>query len=140
MICDKSNEKQFKPASVSRVFGGITATLLAPDDGAMEDLKFILDLGKGAANVVLPKDLEFSSNTQTNIMAPTPNVSFTPNPESRLAGAFSPVGSMTAPTTNQTIDPNRAAIAFGPTDMLAQPRMAAKGGIMNARKPMQRVI
>ena len=133
-------EKQFKPASVSRVFGGVAATLLAPDDGAMEDLKFILDLGKGAANVVLPKDLEFSSNTQTNIMAPTPNVSFTPNPESRLAGAFSPVGSMTAPTTNQTIDPNRAAIAFGPTDMLAQPRMAAQGGIMNARKPMQRVI
>ena len=132
-------EKQFKPASVSRVFGGVAATLLAPDDGAMEDLKFILDLGKGAANVVLPKDLEFSSNTQTNMMAPTPNVSFTPNPESRLAGAFSPVG-MTAPTTNQTIDPNRAAIAFGPTDMLAQPRMAAQGGIMNARKPMQRVI
>jgi hypothetical protein len=73
------------------------------------------------------------------MMAPTPNVSFTPNPESRLAGAFSPVG-MTASTTNQTIDPNRAAIAFGPNDMLAQPRMAAKGGIMNARKPMQRVI
>ena len=38
-----------------------------------------------------------------------------------------------------TIDPNRAAIAFGPNDMLAQPRMAAQGGIMNARKPIQRV-
>ena len=47
---------------------------------------------------------------------------------------------MTAsPATNQTIDPNRAAIAFGPTDMLAQQRMAAQGGIMNARKPIQRV-
>jgi hypothetical protein len=135
-------EKQFKPASVSRVFGGVTATLLAPDDGAMEDLKFILNLGKGAANVVLPKNLEFSSNTQTNMMAPTSNVSFTPNSESRLAGAFSPVD-MTAPSATNTgprIDPNRAAIAFGPTDMLAQPRMAAQGGIMNARKPMQRVI
>jgi hypothetical protein len=44
-----------------------------------------------------------------------------------------------------TIDPNRAAIAFGPNDMLAQPRLqqqpqfAAEGGIMNARKPIQRV-
>ena len=37
------------------------------------------------------------------------------------------------------VDPNRAAIAFGPTDMLAQPRMVAQGGIMNATKPMQRV-
>ena len=49
---------------------------------------------------------------------------------------------MTAPPATNTgprIDPNRAAIAFGPTDMLAQPRMAAQGGIMNARKPIQRV-
>ena len=54
----------------------------------------------------------------------TPNI----NPASRLASAFNP-----------RIDPNRAAIAFGPNDMLAQPRMAAQGGIMNARKPVQRV-
>ena len=53
-----------------------------------------------------------------------PNV----NSASRLANAFNP-----------RIDPNRAAIAFGPNDMLAQPRMAAQGGIMNARKPVQRV-
>ena len=135
-------EKQFKPASVSRVFGGIVGTLLAPDDGAMEDLKFILDLGKGAANVVLPKSMEFGSEDQTSMMAPTPNVSFTPNSESRLARAFNPAAGMTAPpatNTGPTIDPNRAAIAFGPTDMLAQPRMAAQGGIMNARKPIQRV-
>jgi hypothetical protein len=37
------------------------------------------------------------------------------------------------------IDRNRAAIAFGPNDMLAQPRMVAQGGIMNATKPIQRV-
>ena len=43
------------------------------------------------------------------------------------------------------IDPRRAAIAFGPNDMLAQPRpqqktqFAAQGGIMNARKQIQRV-
>ena len=48
-----------------------------------------------------------------------------------------PVGMQGMPT--ETIDPNRAALAFGPTDMLAQPRMAAQGGIMNARKPIQRV-
>jgi len=134
-------EKQFKPASVSRVFGGIVGTLLAPDDGAMEDLKFILDLSRGAANVILPKSMEFGGEDQTSMMAPTPNVSFTPNSESRLAGAFSPVGMTTPPATNTgpSIDPNRAAIAFGPNDMLAQPRMAAQGGIMNARKPIQRV-
>jgi len=55
---------------------------------------------------------------------------------------------MTAPSATNTgsrIDPSRAAIAFGPNDMLAQPRpqqttqFAAQGGIMNARKPIQRV-
>ena len=85
--------------------------------------------------------MEFGGEDQTSMMAPTPNVSFTPNSESRLAGAFNPVGMTAPPATNTgpTIDPNRAAIAFGPTDMLAQPRMAAQGGIMNARKPIQRV-
>ena len=62
------------------------------------------------------------------------NQSAGPVEGSRLASA-----NMAPPLTNQTIDPNRAAIAFGPTDMLAQPRMAAQGGIMNARKPIQRV-
>ena len=76
---------------------------------------------------------------QTSMITPTPDASFSPNPESRLASAFNPAAGMTAPTTNQRIDPNRAALAFGPTDMLAQPRMAAQGGIMNARKPIQRV-
>ena len=75
-------------------------------------------------------------------MAPTPNVSFDPSPVnqvSRLANAniANPVGMKGMPT--ETIDPNRAALAFGPTDMLAQPRMAAQGGIMNAHKQIQRV-
>ena len=86
--------------------------------------------------------MEFGGEDQTSMMAPTPNVSFTPNSESRLARAFNPAAGMTAPPATNTgprIDPNRAAIAFGPTDMLAQPRMAAQGGIMNARKPIQRV-
>ena len=37
------------------------------------------------------------------------------------------------------IDPNRAAIAFGPDDILAQPRYAAQGGIMSTNKAFQRV-
>ena len=52
---------------------------------------------------------------------------------SRLSPNFNPVG------MQGTINPNRAALAFGANDILAQPRMAAQGGIMNARKPIQRV-
>jgi hypothetical protein len=98
--------------------------------------------------MVLPAKYEFGGEDQTSMMAPTPNVSFTPNPNSRLAGAFNPAAGMTAPSvmnTGSRIDPSRAAIAFGPNDMLAQPRpqqttqFAAQGGIMNARKPIQRV-
>tara|TARA_Y100000034_G_scaffold131008_1_gene190799 strand:- start:539 stop:3994 length:3456 start_codon:yes stop_codon:yes gene_type:complete len=37
------------------------------------------------------------------------------------------------------IDPSRAAIAFGPMDILAQPRSAAQGGIMSTNKAFQRV-
>ena len=39
------------------------------------------------------------------------------------------------------IDPNRAALAFGPNDILAQqrPRYAAQGGIMSTNKAFQRV-
>jgi len=58
-------------------------------------------------------------------------------PDQRAANII-PEGSRLSPNFNP-VDPNRAAIAFGPTDMLAQPRMAAQGGIMNATKPMQRV-
>jgi hypothetical protein len=57
------------------------------------------------------------------------------NPVSRLSGA-----NIAAPITDTgAIDPNRAAIAFGPDDLLAQPRMAAQGGIMNTKKAFQRV-
>jgi hypothetical protein len=133
---------QIKPATVSRVFGGIGATLLAPDDGSMDDLKFILDIGKSAANVVLPKSMEFNNDEQASIMAPTPDVSFTPNPNSRLAGAFNPAAGMTAPqatntgtgTTNQATA-DRGRQIFGQND----PIFAAQGGIMNAHKQIQRV-
>ena len=62
---------------------------------------------------------------------------------SRLASANvpSPIINTSANTGTDTarIDEDRAAFAFGPNDMLAQPRFAARGGIMNTRKAFQRV-
>ena len=83
--------------------------------------------------------------SQLNALPDPVNVNVpTANPASRLASAnfVSPIAENPAMAMNQgtgNIDPNRAALAFGPNDMLAQPRMAAQGGIMNARKPIQRV-
>ena len=83
--------------------------------------------------------------SQLNALPDPVNVNVpTANSASRLASAnfVSPIAENPAMAMNQgtgNIDPNRAAIAFGPNDMLAQPRMAAQGGIMNARKPIQRV-
>ena len=74
------------------------------------------------------------------------------NRESRLAKNFiQPINDMAAALPNQAaalpnqgqgkgpVDPNRAAIAFGPMDILAQPRYAAQGGIMSTNKAFQRV-
>ena len=67
------------------------------------------------------------------------------NQESRLAKNFiQPINDMAAALPNQgqgqgPVDPNRAAIAFGPMDILAQPRYAAQGGIMSTNKAFQRV-
>ena len=74
------------------------------------------------------------------------------NRESRLAKKFiQPINDMAAALPNQAaallnqgqgkgpVDPNRAAIAFGPMDILAQPRYAAQGGIMSTNKAFQRV-
>jgi hypothetical protein len=62
---------------------------------------------------------------------------------SRLASANvpSPIINTGANTGTDTamIDEDRAAFAFGPNDMLAQPRFAARGGIMNTTKAFQRV-
>ena len=78
-------------------------------------------------------------------MAPTPNVSFDPSPVnqvSRLANAniANPVGMMATPTANTgAINPNtmaRGSQLFGGPGEIT---FAAQGGIMNARKPIQRV-
>jgi hypothetical protein len=42
-------------------------------------------------------------------------------------------------TDTAMVDSDRAAFAFGPNDLLAQPRFAARGGIMNTTKAFQRV-
>ena len=79
-------------------------------------------------------------------MAPTPNISFEPSPvnqESRLANAniANPVGMMpTATADTGAMNPNimaRGQQLFGGPGEIT---FAAQGGIMNARKPMQRVI
>ncbi len=79
-------------------------------------------------------------------MAPTPNISFEPSPvnqESRLANAniANPVGMMpTATADTGAMNPNimaRGQQLFGGPGEIT---FAAQGGIMNARKPMQRVM
>tara|TARA_R110000824_G_scaffold214059_3_gene400330 strand:- start:332 stop:2044 length:1713 start_codon:yes stop_codon:yes gene_type:complete len=75
------------------------------------------------------KNMESQRNAAANVVIP----------DTRSASVI-PEGSRL-----NAIDPRRAAIAFGPTDMLAQPRpqqttqFAAQGGIMNAHKQIQRV-
>jgi hypothetical protein len=67
----------------------------------------------------------------TSEKVPVSNLNFNVNPASRLS--------------EPTIDPNRAALAFGSDDILTRalqeqtPRFAAKGGIMNTKKAFQRV-
>ena len=78
-------------------------------------------------------------------MAPTPNISFDPSPVnqgSRLANAniANPVGMMPTPTADLgPMNPNTMArgqqLFGGPGEIT----FAAEGGIMNARKPIQRV-
>ena len=126
---------QAKPSTVSRVAGGILSTLvLAPEDGTMEDLKFILDIGKAGANIVLPESLEFKEKETT-----LPNeVSRLSNPN--LIGNVSPVGFAQAPAPNtgavNTDTLTRGQQLFtGPGEIT----FAAKGGIMNTKKAFQRV-
>jgi len=78
-------------------------------------------------------------------MAPTPNISFNPSPVnqvSRLSNAniANPVGMMPTPTADTgPVNPNTMAkgsqLFSGPNEIT----FAAQGGIMNARKPIQRV-
>ena len=118
-------------------------TYLANNFGNLQDVlfeeKFDYEIEK-----ISPKERE---DTTPEPQAKTFTPPFIPtipgaNTESRLAKAniVPPLdtGMMPAATAGG-IDPNRAAIAFGPDDILAQPRYAAQGGIMSTNKAFQRV-
>ena len=118
-------------------------TYLANNLGNLQDVlfeeKFDYEIEK-----ISPKERE---DTTPEPQAKTFTPPFIPtipgaNTESRLAKAniVPPLdtGMMPAATAGG-IDPNRAALAFGPMDILAQPRYAAQGGIMSTNKAFQRV-
>ena len=117
--------------------GGVLATSVAPDDGAMEDLKFILDIGKGAVGAV--------GAVTGAVLGLEEKESPPPNEVSRLSnpnfiGSVSPVGFAQAPAPNtgavNTDTLTRGQQLFsGPGEIT----FAAKGGIMNTKKAFQRV-
>ena len=140
--------KQFKPASVSRIMSGILATLVAPDDKKASELKVLLNILPGVSGVGKDEGIEKETSM---MMAPTSNISFNRSPivpESRLAQP-NPVGTIGTPA-GVGIEPN--LVAKGQIDQDTEtlgkqlfgndPReitFAAQGGIMNARKQIQRV-
>jgi hypothetical protein len=81
--------------------------------------------------------------TRTSSINIPPEISRGSPESNRVASAnanmFGPVGMGREPAGS--IDPNRAAFAFGPDDILAQqrPQYAAQGGIMSTNKAFQRV-
>ena len=128
-----TGKEQLKPSSVARVITAVTGTLATPDDKGISDLSFLLNILPGVSGV--GKDEE-----EVSMMAPTPNVSFNPIPESRLASIVNPVGMQGTPTMDTgTMNPNTMArgqqLFGGPGEIT----FAAKGGIMNTKKAFQRV-
>jgi len=140
---------QFKPASVSRVMSGVLSTIVAPDDKGVSDLAPILNILPYVEGIGKEDDIE---GKKTSMMAPTPDVTITrPDPNSRLASAniANPVGMTPAPVVPATMNTDTGATGgidmamldrgkqvFGPNDRIFN---MAQGGILNARKPMQRV-
>ena len=103
----------------------------------MEDLKFILDIGKGAVGAV--------DAVGSAVLGLEEKESPPPNEVSRLSnpnfiGSFSPVGFTQAPTTDvASVSPDirtRGIEVFGADDPVFG---VAKGGIMNTKKAFQRV-
>ena len=132
-------QQQLKPSTVNKIIGGVAATLLTPDDKGLSEFAPLLNILPFVENVGKDDEQEVS-------MAPTPETSFSPNPESRLSNInmTSPVSAVdmaAMPTTADTGPMNMDTMARG-SQLFSGPReitFAAQGGIMNARKPMQRV-
>jgi hypothetical protein len=132
-------QQQLKPSTVNKIIGGVAATLLTPDDKGLSDFAPLLNILPFVENVGKGDEQEVS-------MAPTPDTSFSPNPESRLANTnmASPIGAVdmaAMPTTADTGPMNMNTMARG-QQLFGGPgeiTFAAQGGIMNARKPIQRV-
>ena len=128
-----TGKEQFKPSTVNKSLSAIAATLLTPDDKGISDFSGVLN--------IIPFVEGFGEDEkEVGMMAPTPNVSFNPLPESRLANIVNPVGMQGTPTADTgTMDPNTMArgqqLFGGPGEIT----FAAKGGIMNTKKAFQRV-
>ena len=132
-------QQQLKPSTVNKIIGGVAATLLTPDDKGLSEFAPLLNILPFVENVGKDDEQEVS-------MAPTPETSFSPNPESRLSNInmTSPVSAVdmaAMPTTADTGPMNMNTMARG-QQLFGGPgeiTFAAQGGIMNARKPIQRV-
>ena len=135
-------QQQLKPSTVNKVIGGVAATLLTPDDKGLSDFAPLLNILPFVENVGKGDEQEVS-------MAPTPETSFSPNPESRLSNInmTSPVSAVdmaAMPTTADTgptgkVNSRTASMLFPDDKIFTPDTFAAQGGIMNARKPIQRV-
>ncbi len=128
-----TGKEKLKPSTVNKAIGAIGATLLAPDDKGISDFSGILNILPGVSGIG-------EDEKEVGMMAPTPNISFNPIPESRLASIVNPVGMQGTPTADTgTMNPNTMArgqqLFGGPGEIT----FAAKGGIMNTKKAFQRV-
>jgi len=135
-------QQQLKPSTVNKIIGGVAATLLTPDDKGLSEFAPLLNILPFVENVGKDEEQEVS-------MAPTPETSFSPNPESRLSNInmTSPVSAVdmaAMPTTADTgptgkVNSRTASMLFPDDKIFTPDTFAAQGGIMNARKPIQRV-
>ena len=128
-----TGKEKLKPSTVNKAIGAIGATLLAPDDKGISDFSGVLNILPGVSGIG-------EDEKEVGMMAPTPNVSFNPIPESRLASIVNPVNMQgTATADTGAMNPNtmtRGQQLFGGPGEIT---FAAKGGIMNTKKAFQRV-
>ncbi len=128
-----TGKEQFKPSTVNKSLSAIAATLFTPDDKGISDFSGVLN--------ILPFVEGFGQDEkEVGMMAPTPNISFNPLPESSLASVVNPISVQgTATTDTGAMNPNTMArgqqLFTGPGEIT----FAAKGGIMNTKKAFQRV-